>query len=303
MPLFYENKNSRYNTEVAVGNLRLLIYDARYLTDFNMNAGTHSHYFYEMFFVIEGESEIVTDSGRYTVSKNDLYIVPPECQHFRSFREDLAISEQVPVRFSYEKLAKGEDIWSLIDGVLGRKSDVVIFPQSSALRYLFEALRDETENHARFEEIKIHALMTTLVLDAIRYWYPELESKAERPSDGVYSRNFIIEDFFSRRYSDDVRLEDLASELNLSEKQTSRILADLYGVTFRKKLTETRIQIAKSLLRYTDTSIDSIAANVGYLSQNGFSEAFRTEVGVSPAQYRKDGVSGVPDRAGKSEKV
>lgn len=295
MPMFFDNKNSRYNTELTVGNLRMLIYDARYLTDFNMNAGTHSHYFYEMFFVLDGESEIVTDSGRYTVSRNDLYIVPPECQHFRKFREDLGISTQVPVRFTYEKLAKSEDVWALVDGVLGRKSDVILFPKSSALRYLFEALRDETENHARFEEIKIHSLMTNLLLEAIRYWYPDLEGKAERPGDGVYSRNFIIEDFFSRRYSNDVRLEDLARELNLSEKQTSRILADLYGVTFRKKLTETRIQIAKSLLRYTDASIDQISADIGYLSQNGFAEAFRAEVGVSPAQYRKEGPGAIPN--------
>ena len=93
MPMFFENKNSRYNTEVTVGNLRMHIYDARYLTDFNMKTGTHSHYFYEMFFVLDGESEIVTDSGRYAVFENDLYIVPPECQHFRKFREDLGISE------------------------------------------------------------------------------------------------------------------------------------------------------------------------------------------------------------------
>ena len=42
MPMFFENKNSRYNTEVTVGNLRMLIYDARYLTDLNAVSAAHN---------------------------------------------------------------------------------------------------------------------------------------------------------------------------------------------------------------------------------------------------------------------
>ena len=288
MSAFYENKNSRYNMEVTVGNLRVTVYDRRYLNEYSVTYGMHSHYFYELFFVLTGEARVISEEKTRVVRADDLYVIPPGCQHMREFYEEGNPCEQEPVRFTYEKLPKGEDVYSLIDKLIGSQRDVLVEEHCTTVRPLFEMLCSETDNHAPLEKRKVQALITILILEVIRHCYPNLEWKNDRPNDGVPSRNFIIEDFFSRRYPENVVLVDLAVALNLSAKQTSRILMELYGVTFRKKLTETRMQIAKSLLRYTETPLDEIAAGVGYQSLNGFYEAFRAEVGMSPSHYRKE---------------
>ena len=83
-------------------------------------------------------------------------------------------------------------------------------------------------------------------------------------------------------------IKKLAKILNLSEKQTERTVKQIYGVTFKQKLTEKRINVAKDLLFETENSINKIAELVGYSSYNGFYSAFIKLVGAPPETWREN---------------
>ena len=95
---------SRYNTEVEIGNLRLTIYDARYLAEFDASASMPGHFFYEMFFVYDGTADVICDTGRFLMQKNDLYVFPPSLQHLRLSSlpkpDGTPACRQVPIRFT-----------------------------------------------------------------------------------------------------------------------------------------------------------------------------------------------------------
>lgn len=230
---------SRYNTEVEIGNLRLTIYDARYLAEFDASASMHGHFFYEMFFVYDGTADVICDTGRFLMQKNDLYVFPPSLQHLRLSSlpkpDGTPACRQVPIRFTYERLPGEEDVYTPFHNIFLDKPDILIFRHSTAMRMIFEDLLRETERHDVLENAKTHALITMLVLDCVRYLNPELENRPQEPQDTLCSRNFIIEDFFNMNYQQDIRIEDLAERLSLSTKHTTRILQELCGQTFRKK--------------------------------------------------------------------
>ena len=95
--------------------------------------------------MIDGDAEILCDSGKYFVTRSDLYIFPPSFQHFRVAKEDDVLKcQQVPIRFTYERLNHGEDVYALFDGVFHTKSDILIFRHSTGLRMIFEELLSET---------------------------------------------------------------------------------------------------------------------------------------------------------------
>jgi transcriptional regulator GlxA family with amidase domain len=48
-----------------------------------------------------------------------------------------------------------------------------------------------------------------------------------------------------------------------------------------------RIEEAKQMLEATDTSIDAIAAEVGYAEPAAFRRVFRRATGIAPLQYRQ----------------
>ena len=86
---------------------------------------------------------------------------------------------------------------------------------------------------------------------------------------------FLINEFFSNRYSEDIRLCDLAEVLKVSERQTERLVIECTGHTFREELTDTRMSIAKLLMDVSDMSLGEISEYVGFHSYAGFWKAMK----------------------------
>jgi AraC-like DNA-binding protein len=60
------------------------------------------------------------------------------------------------------------------------------------------------------------------------------------------------------------------------------------GMTAGAFLTRTRLMAAAELLGSTDATVATIASQVGYQSESAFSRAFRSEVGTTPARFRRE---------------
>lgn len=86
---------------------------------------------------------------------------------------------------------------------------------------------------------------------------------------------FLIREFFSKHYNEDLCLADLAKLLHLSERQTERLVIKHMGDTFRNAISTHRIEMAKHLAEYTDLSMAEIARSVGYQSYAGFWKAMK----------------------------
>jgi AraC-like DNA-binding protein len=79
----------------------------------------------------------------------------------------------------------------------------------------------------------------------------------------------------------------LAKKMNISKRQLSRILKQLFGTSFRQLLIDVRLNRAAQLLIETDASAEEIAAAVGYTSMSGFYSAFKDRFSISVGRYRK----------------
>ena len=90
----------------------------------------------------------------------------------------------------------------------------------------------------------------------------------------ITDRNFLIHEFFSKNYNKDVALADLANQLNLSLKQTERMILEYTGCTFRQEISKRRIQAAKHLIETNGVTLSEAALEVGYHSYSGFWKAF-----------------------------
>lgn len=98
--------------------------------------------------------------------------------------------------------------------------------------------------------------------------------------EGIAARHitdygFLIYEFFSNKYSEDIRLSDLSRVLHLSARQTERLVIEHTGLCFRDALTDIRIKMARHLLSTTDISLTEVATYVGFRSYAGFWKAMR----------------------------
>jgi AraC family transcriptional regulator len=85
----------------------------------------------------------------------------------------------------------------------------------------------------------------------------------------------------------DVSLAALASEAELSRFHFCRAFKESTGLSPHAWLRQHRLEQAVSMLRDTDESIVSIAAELGYSSQTAFAAAFRKLTGETPSDWRR----------------
>ncbi|MGY4496925.1 AraC family transcriptional regulator [Bradyrhizobium sp. GM24.11] len=85
----------------------------------------------------------------------------------------------------------------------------------------------------------------------------------------------------------DVSLAALASDVGLSRFHFCRAFKESTGLSPHVWLRQQRLDRAMNILRNTDASVASVAAELGYGSQTAFAAAFRRLTGETPSDWRR----------------
>ncbi len=92
--------------------------------------------------------------------------------------------------------------------------------------------------------------------------------------------------YIDEHYSQDLYLERIAEEMNLSAKYVSKLFKDIAGTNLTDYISMKRVAEAKRLLAATTMKNDQIAEQVGILSRATFFRLFKKYEGVTPQEYR-----------------
>lgn len=95
--------------------------------------------------------------------------------------------------------------------------------------------------------------------------------------------------YLLQNYAEALSRADVARAVGVTENYLTQIFRQEIGITPWEFLTRLRIQRSGDLLRATENSITSIAADVGFDDPAYFSRVFRKQMGVSPQEYRRSG--------------
>ena len=82
-------------------------------------------------------------------------------------------------------------------------------------------------------------------------------------------------------------LPELARLCNMSRATLSRQFQEKLGRSATELLTEIRMTLAANELKKSSRSTSAVAETVGYQSEAAFQRAFKSRMGVTPAQWRK----------------
>ncbi len=118
--------------------------------------------------------------------------------------------------------------------------------------------------------------------------YREENKRATVPKDTLqYSyANAKIVYYLHKHYAEDITLEDVAEEFHYNKTYLSSLLsAD--GTTFSDLIGEIRVYNACKLLKTTKLSIEEVAENTGFKSNETFYRTFKKIRRMTPNEYRK----------------
>lgn len=157
---------------------------------------------------------------------------------------------------------------------------LIILSSHNKYRRLYTAMRTALENKPKFY-IELCGLYLQELIITIG---SEIDNKLSQ--DNMPDSLKIALEYIHEHYFENITVMGLA-KISASNKITlTRQFEKHLQCSPKKFLNKFRIDRAKTLLLQTDHKINEIALAVGFQDPLYFSTAFRTEIGISPREYR-----------------
>lgn len=95
-----------------------------------------------------------------------------------------------------------------------------------------------------------------------------------------------VRDYLDANYREKITLDDLAARFFINKYYLLKLFKDRYGVTVNTYLNQVRITYVKQQLRFTDKTMETLAAEL-HIEPAYLSRLFKKIEGISPTQFRK----------------
>ncbi|MCU0535760.1 MAG: AraC family transcriptional regulator [Hydrococcus sp. Prado102] len=148
-------------------------------------------------------------------------------------------------------------------------------------------LLSEIQNGGLGGGLYVESLANVLAVHLLRN-YSSVTSNVAPYSDGLpeYQLAQAIE-YINEYLSQDIKLTDLATLLDMSQFHFSRRFKQSMGISPHQYLIGQRVEKAKQLLARSDLSIAEVAIECGFNSQSHLGQWFRQLTGMTPKAYQK----------------
>ena len=125
------------------------------------------------------------------------------------------------------------------------------------------------------------------IRELMQHFYEEITGGLERPENV----SLLVKKALSMMeayYSQGITLEELAGRLCVTDEYLSMLIKKETGMSFTETVRKMRIERIKELLLHSGLKLNQIAEMVGYSDPKYMSKVFKEEVGMLPAQFRKE---------------
>ena len=235
---------------------------------------------YVMHFVLDGKGTYSNGVRIWNLSRGDVFFIAPGDK--------------------YEYVADEKEPWSYtwigFNGVRAEEfSSVAGFTREEPVRHCLHLSEIQAmisgmlDAHTMNLPDDLHR--NALLLDIFSLLIRENAEAGKSVSSTVQEPGFVdlALDYIVKNIDKNIRINDLASRLNVSRSYLSSSFKKALGCSPQTFILNLRMERAKNLLRTTTLPINVIADSVGYQDQLAFSKIFKHYFGVSPRDFRKNG--------------
>jgi AraC-like DNA-binding protein/mannose-6-phosphate isomerase-like protein (cupin superfamily) len=254
----------------------------------------HVHSFVESCYVVGGAGTFVIAGQKYDLGPGDLFIARPGQPHeiVSSRADPLEIyfwahtvepAETRPANRDEESVAK------LVQQLTTVATPLVTAP---ALGEVLTLMADEASRRLPGYLRVINDLFSKLVIDTARAASPDTvrpEAAAGRARSVAESIVQTAVQYLQDNLAQRLEVRDVAAQVNLSERQLSRIFRKATGASILTYLTRLRMDRAMQLLLHSELPIKQVAAAVGYPDTHYFTTLFGRHTRTTPGAYRRSG--------------
>lgn len=235
----------------------------------------HSHEYYVIGYMVEGQRYLSCKNREYTLRKEDMVLFNPGDNH------TCAQLGTEPLHYLGINISK-----SVMQGLvkeIGNMEELpyfaptVIFDREVACYFqtLHEYIMDGS---GEFENDELLFFMISLLLQRYHRTFQEQVLDFDKEIEATCR-------FMEEHFTETISLEKICGLVGLSKSSLLRAFTKSKGMTPYRYLQSVRIGAAKKMLEQGESLIDS-ALKTGFSDQSHFSKFFNMFIGLTPGAYR-----------------
>ena len=244
----------------------------------------HSHVSeLEIYYAVCGSSDLILDCCPYHIRQNDLIVIDQDVIHDEIIKRNQNMD-------TFVISMSGVCIPGLKENQLVRPGQSPLIAAGSHSKAILDLMKciQETNSEKYDGSADIcERLLYILVKRLMMLLEESADNSREAMPASVRRETAMIKKYLDEHYMDDITLESVARNTNISASHISHIFKDSTGYSPIQYLTRRRLGEAETLLIHTDIRITDIATRCGYGTISNFNNSFQKYIGLSPGQYRK----------------
>ena len=245
------------------------------------------------FTVLRGSGQLTYDGETYVLHSGDCVFI--HCKKPYSHETGNSICQE-QADATVDTAGRTNELWSLQwchfygpnMGAIYRKyqerGGKPVF-QTNQLQSYYDIL-DELYNIASspdyVRDMRIHEKLSSLLILLMEDGWDDTQMQATPDTLDIQTVKDYLDENFKRRIS----LDDLAGSFYLNKYYLMKLFKDRYGMTINAYLNQARITWVKQQLRFTDKTVETLAAEL-QIEPAYLSRLFKKVEGVSPTSFRK----------------
>ncbi len=247
------------------------------------------HDFWELCYVKEGEIQLAVKKKNITLSKNQIFLIPPNYNHFYTSLDDN--SEVFVICFeSVSSILKPMTMIKItLDDSMVDCVEKIIYESQNTFTMnendLLEVLPSPNFGGKQAIIIQLEYLLICLTRQLSTQKNLEIVFLSD---ESFYSELVeVIKMFLKENVGMKISLDDICMKMNYSRSFLCKIFKEMTGETIFSYFNTIKIEEAKKMLADTDLSISNISYSLGIDEVKYFDFFFKKYVGVTPTAFRK----------------
>ena len=258
---------------------------------------THASYDHIFMYVTDGEADIIINEAQYHMENKSMIIIPPGIfftlmqsdklqmitVHFDiddkySVKRSFYLKPDVPESFNPDNICKNEILTGeeCFENVIFENNFINVDEYA-------HSLYSEFKHREKYYDVALSHLLAIILVKSSRH-INVLKTSFFDDQDIV---DKVLE-YIHQNYARDISNETIAGEFGFHQKHLNRLVKQKTGNSIHKHIIRRRISKSVDLLLNTTLPIYEIADKAGFADTCHFSKCFKSIMGKSPNEYRKN---------------
>lgn len=147
---------------------------------------------------------------------------------------------------------------------------------------------DDENANDKFHYLKIESLLYEILYILLNDFVLKKNVNIELKNERNMERLKIITDYIDKNYKDNISLDEIAANYQLSKEYLATIFKKYMGITVGTYLKNIRLASAYRDLMNSDYSINQLAFDNGFPNIKSFINSFKEHYGETPYKYKKN---------------